>query len=260
VCGSAALLATQASVVPEHPRVAAALAGIPLEASNGMQPAKHPLLIRATSLLLTGTLASVAHSKTLDVHRNAPASAYDAEVLTAWFQLALSLTQHTAGFSPPVAARAFGYLGVTAYESIVPGIPAHRSLAGQLNELNDLAPLPRGVGRAYHWPAVANAALAEISRDLYATTTAQAVENRQAIDALEVQYERRFAGAVEKRVRGSRGGGAFPALWRNSLSTVDRSGARSRSLRCGGGRTTAIGRTHSVEPPRAQGQTMIHST
>ncbi len=40
---------------------------------------------------------------------------FDAEVATAWFDLALTLTRATPGFSPPVASRAFGYAGLTLY-------------------------------------------------------------------------------------------------------------------------------------------------
>jgi hypothetical protein len=49
------------------------------------------------------------------------ASAYDAEVPTAWFDLALVLVRTTPGFSPPVASRAFGYAGVALYEAVAPG-------------------------------------------------------------------------------------------------------------------------------------------
>ena len=67
-----------------------------------------------------------------------PAQGYSAQVATDWFALALQLVQQTPGFSPPVAARALAYLGLTLYESVVPGMPAHQSLAGQLNELDSL--------------------------------------------------------------------------------------------------------------------------
>jgi len=50
-------------------------------------------------------------------------------------QLALQLVRQTFGYSPPVAARAFGYIGVTLYEAVVPGMPDYQSLAGQLNGL-----------------------------------------------------------------------------------------------------------------------------
>ena len=110
----------------------------------------------------------------------AAASAYSASVATEWFQLALLLTQQTPGFSPPVAARALAYLGLTLYESTVPGMPQHISLAGQLNELSSL-PLAQP-DEPLHWPAVANAALATMTRMMFAGATA---ENKARIDLLE---------------------------------------------------------------------------
>jgi hypothetical protein len=45
------------------------------------------------------------------------ASHYSANIAIDWFQLDLQLVQQTPGFSPPVAARALGYLGLALYES-----------------------------------------------------------------------------------------------------------------------------------------------
>lgn len=99
--------------------------------------------------------------------RPLPAMEFDAAVPTAWFDLAQRLIQHTPGFSPPVASRALACLGVGLYEAMVPGMPDHLSLAGALS---GLAPLPRaGGGIAYHWPSVANAALADMTRTLFPT-------------------------------------------------------------------------------------------
>jgi len=47
----------------------------------------------------------------------------DATVPTAWFDLSLALVRSAGGFSPPVAARAFAYAGLTLYEAVVPGMP-----------------------------------------------------------------------------------------------------------------------------------------
>jgi PAP2 superfamily len=105
--------------------------------------------------------------------------AYDAEVPTAWFDLALELVRTTPGFSPPVASRAFGYTGVALYEAVAPGITKRRSFAGVLNGLT------RGPGpadSAYHWPTVANSALATILRLLFPTASSA---NSNAIDELE---------------------------------------------------------------------------
>lgn len=58
-----------------------------------------------------------------------------AEVLTTWHRLVLELVRHTPTYSPPVASRAFGYVGVTAWE-VVAGLSGGRSLSGQLNGLD----------------------------------------------------------------------------------------------------------------------------
>jgi PAP2 superfamily protein len=110
------------------------------------------------------------------------ASAYDAEVPTAWSDLTLVLVRTTPGFSPPVASRAFGYAGVALYEAIAPGITKKRSFAGVLNGLTR-APGP--ADSSYHWPTVANSALATILRLLFPTTPSA---NMSAIDALERSF------------------------------------------------------------------------
>ncbi|GAB3555729.1 vanadium-dependent haloperoxidase [Spirosoma fluminis] len=108
------------------------------------------------------------------------ASQYDAEVAAKWAALQLKLTKTTPGFTPPVAARAYGYAGVTLYEAIVPGTTTYKSLAGQLQGLTAL-PQPES-GKTYNWALSANAAQASILRSLYPTTNAA---NKAAIDSLE---------------------------------------------------------------------------
>ena len=44
-------------------------------------------------------------------------------VLRTWYKLVLELVRHTATYSPPVASRAFAYLGVTAFEAVASGNP-----------------------------------------------------------------------------------------------------------------------------------------
>ena len=115
-----------------------------------------------------------------------------AEVAIAWFNLSLELVTETPGFSPPVASRAFGYLGVTLYETVQPGMEGYRSLVGQLNQLHRL---PRTYSWAeYHWPSAANAALASTMRLLFPTATEK---HQQAIDALEQRFAERYQAEVE---------------------------------------------------------------
>lgn len=89
------------------------------------------------------------------------------EVLLTWHKLILELVRHTATYMPPVAARAFGYIGVTAHEALATGNPGLRSLAGQVT---DLSPLPaRGEGE-FDEPCVLHAALNSAVNGLFANT------------------------------------------------------------------------------------------
>lgn len=49
------------------------------------------------------------------------ASAAPQDVVQTWYRLVLELVRHTATYSPPVASRAFGYLGVAGYEAVASG-------------------------------------------------------------------------------------------------------------------------------------------
>ncbi len=109
----------------------------------------------------------------------APTRAYAGEAAFRWFDLALELVRATPGFSPPVASRAFGYAGVALYEAVAPGMPKRRSLAGQLN---GFGAVPGAADASYHWPTVANSALASMLRSLFPTAPA---EKAAAIDELE---------------------------------------------------------------------------
>ena len=139
---------------------------------------KKTLLFLALGAWLVGTAAAASAQSVSPVAR--PAQDYSASVATEWFSLALLLTQQTPGFSPPVASRALAYLGLTLYESVVPGMPQHQSLAGQLNELQSL-PWAQP-DEALHWPTVANAAMATMTRMMFPTASA---ENKARIDLLE---------------------------------------------------------------------------
>ena len=106
---------------------------------------------------------------------------FDALVATGWLDLVRTLIKTTPGYTPPVAARALGYIGLTLYEAVVPGSRRYRSVGWLLQNPPDL---PRGrAGR--HWPAVANAALAEIVRGLFPTTPDA---NKAAIAELERSF------------------------------------------------------------------------
>jgi hypothetical protein len=115
-------------------------------------------------------LAAVAALCCLVALAATPARAADrAEAaLHTWYRLVLELVRHTPTYSPPVASRAFAYLGVTAFEAAASGSDALQSLAGQLNGLQ---PVPRReAGQAYDEAVVINAALAFAARNFFLNT------------------------------------------------------------------------------------------
>ena len=143
---------------------------------------RRELLARAAGSAVSVVGAGSILAQPADARAFPAASAYGAEVPTAWFELALRLVRTTPGFTPPVASRAFGYAGVALHEALLPGLHTRGSLAGRLNGL------PRAHaawGRAYHWPTVANSALAAILRLLFPTTPS---ENVAAMEELEQRF------------------------------------------------------------------------
>src|SRR5689334_9720639 len=97
-----------------------------------------------------------------------PVGDFGVDVPNAYYDLSRTFTIRTGGITPPVQARAYGYMGLALYEALVSGIPDHRSIASQLN---GIGALPRPKGIPYQWPLVANAALAEVMRGLWGDKT-----------------------------------------------------------------------------------------
>ncbi len=113
---------------------------------------------------------------------------HPADMALDWYTLALDLARDTPGFTPPVVARAFGYMGVALYETLQPGLPAPGSLAGRLNDYT--APeldWPHSVD----WRAAGNAALATIIRRLFPTAPAELAAR---VDALEQSIYAELSG------------------------------------------------------------------
>lgn len=117
------------------------------------------------------------------------------EVAIAWAKLTLYITQHTPSNSPTFASRAFGYIGLTMYESVVKGYDQYNSLAGQLNGLNHL-PIP-DKEKNYNWVLSLNAAQASILRDIYIQTSD---ENIRKIDSLEQLVLKHYTKNFSKEV------------------------------------------------------------
>ena len=110
------------------------------------------------------------------------------DVAIEWAKMALFITQYTPSNSPTFASRGFGYIGLTMYESIVPGYDSYMSMQEQLN---GLAKLPRPDSEvSYNWILSLNAAQASILKHIYIQTSD---ENKILIDSLETVIYEQFA-------------------------------------------------------------------
>jgi len=127
----------------------------------------------------------------------APASASNdgvanGEMLRTWYRLVLELVRHTPTYSPPVASRAFAYLGVAAYEAAASGDPTLRTLAGQLNALTPLT--AREAGRTYDEGVVLQAAVAFGAKNFFSHT---GPTGQRALAAMERKLKAGAARGVD---------------------------------------------------------------
>src|SRR5690606_4976531 len=118
-----------------------------------------------------------------------PTRSYHGTFLQDFFFLNCRITQTTDGFLPTQASRAYGYVGLAAYESVVHGIGSEYTLAGQINGL-EAGSLPTpAAGLEYNWALACNAATAHMMRRMYEARIIE--ENSQRLDQME--YENRTA-------------------------------------------------------------------
>lgn len=137
------------------------------------------ILLSGCTLLALSTLGCSDDPVTTPPSTN-EAAKYNSTVPVNWIQLQLLLVAKTPGWTPPVASRAFGYVGVAVYEAVVPGMADHRSLVGQLNDFTSVPQVE--AGKEYNWAIVANAALARITKSLWGNATDAM---KSSIDSLE---------------------------------------------------------------------------
>ncbi|MDZ7608324.1 MAG: vanadium-dependent haloperoxidase [Cyclobacteriaceae bacterium] len=107
---------------------------------------------------------------------------YSSDVVVKWLNLQLNMLRVplAPGTGTQSADRAQAYCGIALYEALVQGMHNHNSLYGQLTDFPAMPEIQSH--KRYHWAAVANAALADMNRKLFPTTSAQ---NKASMDSLE---------------------------------------------------------------------------
>jgi hypothetical protein len=107
------------------------------------------------------------------------ASLYSADVLDKWMTLEIRIYKDATGIGNGAFARPFAYSGISAYESIDPGLFSWK------NKYNGLGDLPETEKfKKYNWAASVNATLAEFNRSFFTSANLNAID-LAAIDSLE---------------------------------------------------------------------------
>src|SRR6185369_16458767 len=97
---------------------------------------------------------------------------FSSDVVVKWLNLDLDLIRLPlpAGVTAVQGGeRILAYSGIALYEAVVNGMPAYQSLNGQLTAFPAMPTTEPG--KAYHWAAAANAALAQVTRYLFDTAS-----------------------------------------------------------------------------------------
>lgn len=97
----------------------------------------------------------------------------------------------TPGFTPPVASRALGYIGLSFYESVVGGMPEMQSLHAKLPWFT----MPEALQgqNNLHWPTVANNSLSAIMDSVFSNCTTL---SRDSLHGLRDTYNTAFNGTL----------------------------------------------------------------
>ncbi len=156
-----------------------------------------PVLVFTAALLALSARATTTQSVSLLLEQ-AQVSSSAATVTLAWYDLTLNLVRHTATYSPPVASRTFGYMGVTLFEIAAARGQKLRSLAGQLN---GFAGVPQPVaGLTYDDGVIVQGALANTVSSLFGNTGPTGLRALASVTSrLEASVSKGLANDVVKR-------------------------------------------------------------
>lgn len=135
-------------------------------------------------------VASCTKDSSITGSKSVEAKVYDSRLIYDWNELIIEIDRFSHGYRPPAASRAFAYIGLAVYESVVAGMPEYRSLSDEFPGMV----LP-GIDREriYHWPTCANSAYAQILRKFYPHIRDGDIAR---INWLENKYKNQFSDEI----------------------------------------------------------------
>ena len=140
-----------------------------------------PVLV--TGFLLLGSCKKQEPS----INKSNQVSAYSSHVLDKWMGMQLRLMRNASGIPNQAFSRHYVYAGVTALESLAPGLPAHAAWSDKWNGLTGLPAPDHSI--KYFYPANINGALAAINRAMFPNA---GNVDKTAIDSLENALNQEF--------------------------------------------------------------------
>ncbi|MFZ4545253.1 MAG: vanadium-dependent haloperoxidase [Saprospiraceae bacterium] len=133
------------------------------------------LIKQFSKLAFTGLVLTffIAGCKDKEVNRT-EVKEYDYKIVKDWNDEFLEIERYAAGYRPGPAPRALAYLGLSAYEACISGMPQYRSIAQLYPNLS----LPAADNNAeYHWPTVINASYAYLMPLFFGNATSTQLES-----------------------------------------------------------------------------------
>lgn len=107
----------------------------------------------------------VQSCRQIEVEQNRPlVHEYNNDVYLRWNEVFLQLDRYAVGYRPGPVPHTLGYMGFTAYEAVVPGMPQYNSLA---NFYPGLTVPQFDESLEYHWPSVINETYAFLMRRFF---------------------------------------------------------------------------------------------
>ncbi len=153
-------------------------------------------------LLLVGITAALFFPACKNNHEVAPAEfpltqSYDYQVYTSWTQKFLQLDRYANGNRPGTGPRALAYLGLSAYESVVAGMPDHNSLANLYPGLS----IPRAQeDQEYYWPACVNESYGYLMQKFFPQMSAAHPDLFNSIETLRNQLHQQYAAKTTPEI------------------------------------------------------------
>jgi hypothetical protein len=120
---------------------------------------------------------------------------FDNTVIVRWNELFMRIDRYAAGYRPGPAPRALAYLGLSAYESCVSGLPDNRSVAHLFG-----ASVPKAEEAEYYWPAAVNESYAYLMTRFFFSMENDHPDLFQEIEQLRLQLHNEFAQQTEAEV------------------------------------------------------------